>query len=437
MHRVTPVQLGAGVFGARHDLTGGHGVAELLVRRHGELVLFERRLHVRRGFADDLGHRHRHRALREHHIDGLVVVDGGAGLRRDRDDLAFGHIERPLVRIGAMHDVGEPGAFERGERVGRGHDVVRHRRLLHALRDDDTDLLQVAAFAHMRVHEFGVGGDDVALRHGVAVRFGCLVRNAGGLQRLLVIGPRHTGDLARRVLLAVQRLDLRHLVVAARTGVIPPSPSRGTSQSQHRGGDGDADRPALARGHAMVHLGRRGIGVGGRGRCRRPWCVRRRSGRRGTRHRHGLCAVVQLRGGGSCLSLAAHWQHRCGVRCRRIRVEAVLQGLGRKSAHEGVETVEGLRGVGGAVVHVAVRQIRDEPRHLRVDPGADRGDRRHVLVHMLEHHRHGIVREERHLPGEHLPRHDADGIAVALRCGQIVLNHLGRKVGGGAEQHAG
>ena len=91
----------------------------------------------------------------------------------------------------------------------------------------------------------------------------------------------------------------------------------------------------------------------------------------------------------------------------------------------------------GPCLHRACGEMGNELRDRRIDAGAGPSKRGHILMHMLEHERHGIVGSERNFAGKHLPGHDAHRVQVALRGGLIVLDHLRRKIGGGAQQHAG
>ena len=99
--------------------------------------------------------------------------------------------------------------------------------------------------------------------------------------------------------------------------------------------------------------------------------------------------------------------------------------------------MQGVGCVGGPCLDGAGGQMRDEIGDLLVDARAGRGQGRHVLMHVLEHHGDGIVRRERHVAGEHLPSHDSHGIQVSLHGRLVVLDHFRRQIRGGAEQHAG
>jgi len=91
----------------------------------------------------------------------------------------------------------------------------------------------------------------------------------------------------------------------------------------------------------------------------------------------------------------------------------------------------------GTVLDRARRKTGEECGHACIDARTSGRDIRHILMHVLEHQRHRIVRGERHLAGQHLPSHDAYGIQVSLRRCLIVLNHFWRQIGGRAQQHAG
>ena len=56
----------------------------------------------------------------------------------------------------------------------------------------------------------------------------------------------------------------------------------------------------------------------------------------------------------------------------------------------------------GTVLDRARRKTGEECGHACIDARTSGRDIRHILMHVLEHQRHRIVRGERHLAGQHL-----------------------------------